>query len=286
MADSIGPDSTGPFRKALQGLRRRSEGAGEAVGADRGSPHGGASPAAARDDERGRAASLAHRLGSGARSGLATIVDRLVAAAPRIPVRDLQTLRRQFPGLDAEEIADRLIAAAATGTTVVGAGVGAAAMLPVPPAMATELATELLAVAVVEYKLIAELHEVYGVPATGTARQRAAAYLGAWAEQRGIDVVRPSTVGTALSGPLKRQLRQRLARRSVRHLPNLAPFMIGAGVGAVLNRRDTGRLADRVRADLRARRRPWPEHPAIGRPRPELDAAGRPSPEPPAIEPS
>lgn len=213
------------------------------------------------------------------------LVDRLVAAAPRIPVRDLETLRGQFPGLDAEEIADRLVAAATAGTTVVGAGVGAAAMLPVPPAMATELATELLAVAAVEYKLIAELHEVYGLPASGTTRQRAAAYLGAWAEQRGIDVVRPSTVGTALSGPLKRQLRQRLAKRSVRHLPNLAPFMIGAGVGAVLNRRDTARLAERVRADLRARRRPWPGRTVIGHPRPEPGAVERPSPGPPAIEP-
>lgn len=207
------------------------------------------------------------------------LADRLAALAPRIPVRDLAALRKQFPGLGPEEVADRLIAAATAGSAVVGAGVGAAAMLPVPPAMAAELATELLAVAAVEFKLIAELHEVYGLRARGNTRQRAAAYLGAWAEQRGIDVVRPSTLGTALSGPAKRQLRNRLARRSVRHLPTLTPFMIGAGIGAVLNRRDTARLAARVRQDLQARAVPWPDGKPEG-----TDAGPRPGSTVPAAE--
>ncbi len=37
------------------------------------------------------------------------------------------------------------------------------------------------------------------------------------------------------------------------------PFMVGAAVGAVLNRRDTRRLAARIRADLRKIQVPWEE---------------------------
>ncbi|WP_241968149.1 hypothetical protein [Streptomyces sp. ICBB 8177] len=233
------------------------------------SPWAAVADPAVRDDGRGsteqqRWASLAHRVkggagrvAGGAVGGLLAVSERLIDLAPRIPVRDLETLRRHFPGLGPDELADKLVSGATAGTAAVGAGVGAAAMLPVPPAMMAELAAETLAVAAVEYKLIAELHEVYGVRAPGNARARVTAYLGAWAQERGIEVTRPSSVDTALSGRMKRRLRQRLLRRTVRGLPTLTPFMIGAGVGATFNRRDTRRLARRVRDDLRARRVPW-----------------------------
>jgi hypothetical protein len=204
-------------------------------------------------------ASLVQRVGGGARSGLSALTERLVETAPRIPVRDLETLRKHFPGLGPEEIADKLIAGATTGTATVGAGVGAAAALPVPPAMTAELAAETLAVAAVEYKLIAELHEVYGLRAPGGARARVAAYLGAWTRQRGIQVTKPASLDTALGGQLKRQLRQRLVRRSVRNLPTLTPFMVGAAIGAILNRRSTRLLAEKIRADLREHAVPWDE---------------------------
>lgn len=223
--------------------------------------------------ERGRAASLAAATARGvtrgvtfgarggrmARVGVGSVAERLIEIAPRIPVRDLATLRAHFPGLGPEEIADRLTAAAVKGTMTVGAGVGAAAMLPTPPAMPMELAAETLGVAAVEYKLIAELHEVYGLRVPGTPRERATAYLWAWTEQRGINVLRLSTVGVALGSGMKKEMRQRLVRRTLRHAPALTPFMVGAAVGAVMNRRDTRRLAARVRVDLRAQRFPWPE---------------------------
>lgn len=231
------------------------------------------SPEGHEGDERGRAASLAAATARGlgrsvaggvrkggrlARVGIGTVAERLIETAPRIPVRDLATLRGQFPGLGPDDIADRLVAAAVKATMTVGAGVGAAAMMPVPPAMPTELATETLGVAAVEYKLIAELHEVYGLRVPGTARERASAYLWSWSEQRGIDVLKPSTVSLALGTSMKRQMRQRLLRRSLRHVPSLTPFMIGAVVGALMNRRDTRKLAEHVRADLRAHQLPWP----------------------------
>ncbi|MFC3574883.1 hypothetical protein ACFOZ0_16670 [Streptomyces yaanensis] len=214
--------------------------------------------------------------GSRAKAGLAYLTDRIIETAPRIPVRDLATLRRQFPGLGPEELADRLVTGAASATATVGAGIGAAAMLPVPPAMPTELATEITGVATIELKLIAELHEVYGVRPPGNLAQRSTAYLKSWSGERGIDVTRPSTIDAALGGQMKRELRQQIMKRIVRDLPNLMPFMVGAAVGAVMNRRDTRRLATRVRNDLRRIQVPWealPELPPLEKPaRPaELD---------------
>jgi hypothetical protein len=197
-----------------------------------------------------------------ARAGVGSVTERLVDTAPRIPVRSLDTLRRQFPGLDAEQLADRLTTAAVRGTMTVGAGVGAAAMLPTPPAMPAEIVGETLGVALVEYKLIAELHEVYGQRVQGSARDGATAYLWAWSEQRGINALRLSTIGAAVNSGMKREVRQRLVRRTLKHTPALTPFMIGAAVGAVMNRRDTRKLAERVRRDLRAHQIPWSLLPA------------------------
>ncbi|WP_225800502.1 EcsC family protein [Streptomyces sp. NK15101] len=209
------------------------------------------------------------RGGDSARAGLGYLADRLIDLAPRIPVRDLATLRRQFPGLGPEELADKLVAGAANASSTVGAGVGAAAMLPVPPAMPAELAAEITGVAAVEIKLIAELHEVYGLRPPGRLMQRSAAYLTSWSEERGIDPTRPTTVNAALGGQLKRELRQQIMKRLVRNLPNLMPFMVGAAVGAVMNRRDTKRLAAHIRKDLRARQVSWdalPELPPLEQP--------------------
>ncbi|MGW2210662.1 hypothetical protein [Streptomyces sp. NPDC001781] len=223
---------------------------------------------AARTDQPGRAAAMrararllaregARRGGTHARAGLAYIADRVIDLAPRVPVRDLATLRRQFPGLGPEQLADKLVAGAAAGTSTVGAGIGAAAMLPVPPALPTELAAEITGVAAIELKLIAELHEVYGLRPPGGLRARSTAYLSSWSGERGIEVTKPASVDAALSGRMKRELRQQIMKRMVRNLPNLMPFMVGAAVGAVMNRRDTRKLAARVRADLRRSQVPW-----------------------------
>ncbi|MFI0229714.1 hypothetical protein [Streptomyces sp. NPDC017086] len=211
------------------------------------------------DKAREMAREGARKGGSRARAGLSYLADRLIEIAPRIPVRDLATLRRQFPGLGPEELADKLVAGAAAGTSTVGAGIGAAAMLPVPPAMPTELAAEITGVAAIELKLIAELHEVYGARPPGGRKARSAAYLSSWSGERGIDVLKPSTYDTALGGRMKRGLRQQIMKRMVRDLPHLMPFMVGAAVGAVVNRRDTKKLAARVRADLRKTQVPWEE---------------------------
>nr|WP_212913154.1 hypothetical protein [Streptomyces sp. TS71-3] len=201
--------------------------------------------------------------GDRAKAAVGYLADRVFDLAPRIPVRDLATLRKHFPGLTADEIADRLISGAAASTSTVGAGIGAVAMLPVPPALATELAAEVTGVAAIELKLIAELHEVYGLRPPGTLKQRSVAYLTSWSEERGIDVSKPWTVNSAVGSHVKRELRQQIAKRLVRNLPNLMPLMVGAAVGAVMNHRDTRRLAERVRADLRRDQVPWDEVPQL-----------------------
>ncbi|MET8896232.1 hypothetical protein [Streptomyces albogriseolus] len=201
--------------------------------------------------------------GARARAGLAHLADRIIDIAPRVPVRDLATLREQFPGLGPEELADKLVAGAAKATATVGAGVGVAAMMPVPPAMPTELAAEVTGVAAIELKLIAELHEVYGVRPAGTLAQRSTVYLDSWSQERGIEATRPATVSAALNSRVKRELRQRIVKRTVRNLPNLMPFLVGAAVGAVMNRRDTRKLAARIRDDLRKVQVPWDELPAL-----------------------
>lgn len=216
-----------------------------------------------REKARHMAREGARRGGSRARTGLAYLADRIIEIAPRIPVRDLATLRRQFPGLGPEDLADKLVAGAAAGTSTVGAGIGAAAMLPVPPAMPTELAAEITGVAAIELKLIAELHEVYGARPPGGLKTRSTAYLSSWSGERGIDVMKPATYDTALGGRMKRELRQQIMKRTLRDLPNLMPFMVGAAVGAVMNRRDTRRLAGRIRADLRKVQVPWDELPEL-----------------------
>ncbi|MFF6807894.1 hypothetical protein [Streptomyces sp. NPDC012616] len=267
--DERGSSGTGAIPAGAASLERASE------RADLPAPTRNTAPVAQRRAAviRGKAAGLAReglrKGGSRARAGLAHLADRIIDIAPRVPVRDLQALRAQFPGLGPEQLADKLVAGAANATSTVGAGIGAAAMLPVPPAMPTELAAEITGVAAIELKLIAELHEVYGLRPPGGLKDRSAAYLRSWSGERGIDVMRPSSVNAALGGQMKRELRQQIMKRMVRDLPNLMPFMVGAAVGALMNRRDTRRLAGKIRADLRKAQVPWdalPELPALEEP--------------------
>ncbi|MCJ1680387.1 hypothetical protein MTF65_24200 [Streptomyces sp. APSN-46.1] len=203
------------------------------------------------------------------------VADRIIENAPRVPVRDLATLRAQFPGLGPDQLADKLIAGAANATSAVGAGIGAAAMLPVPPAMPAELAAEITAVAAIELKLVAELHEVYGLRPPGGLKDRSLAFLAAWTEERGVDLTKPATLNAALGLQMRRELRQQIMKRTFRNLPNLMPFMVGAAVGAVMNRRDTRKVAEKVRADLRRRAVAWDALPQL----PPLEQPAQPLPE-------
>ena len=65
--------------------------------------------------------------------------------APKVPIRDLGTLREQYPGRDTEQLADSLIVGAASAAAGVGAAVGAAAAVPSSRPLPLELGVETLA---------------------------------------------------------------------------------------------------------------------------------------------
>ena len=197
--------------------------------------------------------SARRRMGSARRgmgSGGGRLTRQVVAMAQRLRIRDQAALRAQFPGKSSEEIADALIEGAARASATVGGAVGAWAALPVLPAYPVEVATETLALIGIEIKLVAELHEAYGTPATGTPVERMTAYIAAWAHRRGVFMV-PTGLVLAAGSPLARRLRWRLATRMSRSVFSLGPLLTGAFAGAMLNRQETRRLGHSVRTDLR-----------------------------------
>jgi hypothetical protein len=215
----------------------------------------------ARSESRRRKVALAvprltQRGGSaawgGARSAGRWLTTQVLAMAPRLPVRSAETLYRQFPGKTPEEIADALIEGAARASAGVGAAVGASSVLPVLPTMPIEIGVETVAVVGIELKLVAELHEIYGMRAPGTAVERMTSYLDAWAHRRGIGLT-PQGVVIAVGSPLWRRIERRLIARAGRSTASLAPLLTGVAAGALLNRRETRRLGREIRNDLRRR---------------------------------
>jgi len=194
--------------------------------------------------------------GAAAVTGGRWLADLLVEAAPRLPVRDAGPLRAQHPGLSDEAIVERLVAAAVRATTAVGVAGGALAAVEfaAPPTLLSapvQLAAETLAVAAVEVKLVAELHELHGIRPSGTTGDRTLAYVSAWANRRGIDPLNPLTYSRGLGSMAKRQIRYRILGRAGRNVSTMVPFLIGAAAGGAVNRRETRKLADRILADLR-----------------------------------
>ena len=189
----------------------------------------------------------------------------LVDLAPRVPLRDHATLVAQHGGATGDELAEALIRHASITAAGIGAAAGALAGASelAPPAWVAiplELVVETIAVAVVELKLVAELHEAYGRPIPGTGMARAVPLLRAWADRRGVS---PSmltsagtitdTLGRSARDELVKLVRRRLVRKMGRNLTSLAPVLIGAAAGAEVNRRAARKLGEQVADDLRRR---------------------------------
>jgi len=175
---------------------------------------------------------------------------QVLEMAPKVPIRSLATLREQHPGLDTEQLADALITGAARASAGVGAAVGAAAAVPFIPTAPVELVVETMALVAIELKLIAELHEVYERPAPGSTPQRMIAYVGSWADRRGVRVT-TSGLALAVGSPLRRKLERRLLATAGKSALALAPLFTGAAAGAMIDHRETRRLGRLVREDLR-----------------------------------
>jgi hypothetical protein len=207
----------------------------------------------------GRSARIAGARAVGSGRWLAGLV---IDSAPRIPVRDLRTLQEHHDGLSGAALAGELIRNASLVSGTVGAASGALMSVEefAPPAwlaIPLELVVETLAVAAIEMKLIAELHEVYGRPVTGGMADRSMALVRAWADRRGVSAgmlaggigIRDA-FGTGTRNEIVRTVRKRLLRRMSRNIPSLAPFLVGAAAGMEINRRATRSLGEAIARDL------------------------------------
>jgi hypothetical protein len=194
------------------------------------------------------------------KAALRWMADVVGDVAPHVPIRDRATLQRHFPGLDDDDLAERLIRNAALGTAGIGAaggGVASVEWVAAPTLLSAPilLAAETVGVVAVEMKLVGELHEVYGQPITGGAGQRASSLIQSWAGQRGINPLVPGVgVGSVLGTAARKELQSTLLRRFGRNLTTLGPLLTGAAVAGYLNRRATKSLGDRIRKDLRKSR--------------------------------
>jgi hypothetical protein len=184
----------------------------------------------------------------------------VVENAPRIPVRDAATLSKHHDGKQGDELAAALIQAASRASAAVGAATGAVAAAEelAPPAwiaLPLELVAETAAVAAIELKLVAELHEAYGRRVPGSGTDRGMLLVRSWAERRGLVAgeANPDVkVSKAVRDEVVRLAGRRMARRMGRNVTSLAPMLIGAAAGAAFNRRATRQLGEAVAADLRA----------------------------------
>ena len=194
----------------------------------------------------------AHVTGRGVSIGGRWLSAQVLAMAPRLPVRDLARLRQQFPGRTPDELAESLIDGASRASAAVGIAVGAWAVLPFVPAAGVEITTETLAVVGIEIKLVAELHEVYGQAVPGSGVDRMTAYVGAWAQRRGVALA-PGGLVLAAGSPIARQLQRRLTAKAGRSVLSLGPLLTGAAAGGLINRRETRKLGRILSDDLRKR---------------------------------
>lgn len=234
----------------------------------RSSGEGDAGPPLGEETDARALAALATSLAASARSAGAAAVasgrwlaEWLIDNAPRIPVRDRAVLEAQL-GLQGPELAAELVRRASRASAAVGAtaGVLVSAQELAPPSWFTipmELVAETVAVAAVELKLVAELHEVFGRDLPSSPPQRSLALVQSWAERRGITastLARPGGVADVLGRRARaeaiRLVRRRLAARLGRNLSTLVPLLVGAAAGAEVNRRSTKALGEALARDL------------------------------------
>jgi hypothetical protein len=179
------------------------------------------------------------------------------AIAPRLPVRDLDTLQRHHNGRSGDELADALAKSASTATGMAGVVGGSlvfatkrtqAVVLSIP----LRIAAEAVVVAAIEIKLVGELHEVYGRSLGRTSTERAQGALRRWAAYRGVEGADAGGLISVFGKVLKRPAQRRAAGGAAGRLLGRRAAILGASMtGGAENRRETLALADQVRADLR-----------------------------------
>jgi hypothetical protein len=254
VAGLLGRDTTADqptgARRATAGARAASGVLTDVISAVAAAARSAADPGA---DERRTTSTGTGGRRSAASGGVLT--DLLDAAAPRLPIRDRDRLRRAHPGCTDAEIADALVARATRLTGGIGAATGgltAAQWFAAPSLIAVplELGAQTVLVAAVEVVLVGELHELAGRRAPGDAAGRARAYLTSWTTQRPVGRTGSGglvgVIGTATAAAMRRQVARRLARSTT----SMAPLLIGAALAARANKKATTGLADQLRGEL------------------------------------
>jgi hypothetical protein len=197
-------------------------------------------------------ASALHGVRTAAAKGSERVAAAIHELAPRIAVRDVATMSAAHGGLMGEDLADALVRRATLATASVGVAGGAIAVSrKIVPGLGfmswpASLALEALAITLIEVRLVAELHEVYGVPVRGNGTARGTQYLTIWAGRRGVDPLDPRSYSGLASSGVARAMTRRMAGR-------VGPMATGAVAGAAVNRHQTSRMADELRAYLRAK---------------------------------
>ena len=188
-------------------------------------------------------------------SGWDQVIDQLVTrVANKVTQRDLATLER-IHGCSGRALSRALIARAIRDSGVVGGigGVVGSSQWFSPPtllALPAEVVTEAAVTALIEIRLVADLHTVHGIALPIDDRARAIALMQSWAQRRGIKTTSLVSLPRSLSAAGRRSIQQRLLMRAVRNLGSFVPMFVGALIGASVNRRETRSLGEAIERDL------------------------------------
>lgn len=188
-------------------------------------------------------------------SGWDQVIDQLVTrVANKVTQRELATLER-IHGCSGRALSRALIARAIRDSGVVGGigGVVGSSQWFSPPtllALPAEVVTEAAVTALIEIRLVADLHTVHGIALPVDDRARAVALLQSWAQRRGIKTTSLTSLPRSLSAAGRRSIQQRLLMRAVRNLGSFVPMFVGALIGASVNRRETRSLGEAIERDL------------------------------------
>lgn len=188
------------------------------------------------------------------------IADALLALAPKIPVRKKEEFVKRYGTQDANQLATYAIVSASRVSAGIGGATGAMAnaSLLSPPtwlALPVEIVAETVLIAMVEIRLIAELHEIYGVALDHDEETRAQQLLATWSSRKGVDIaslgaITPVLSARGIKATLMRSIRRRILARSAKNVSSAVPFLIGAGLGAAINRKSTRTLGLAIKREL------------------------------------
>lgn len=185
------------------------------------------------------------------------LAERLIGLAARATVRSRSDLLAAYPGRDRDEIARMLVerAVLSSGRVGVSGGVLGSSEYLAPwtlRGVPAQLMAETLAIALIEVRLTAELHALYGIEARGSLKDRAGFWVTAWAKGTAHDPNGPHDFTAAMRKMVSVQARRRLTSRARRNLVTMAPLLAGAALGRWINRKLTREFARGMLASLQA----------------------------------